>query len=211
MSVAEALSPERRAQILRGAARVFADDGYEGASMSRIAVEANVSKGTLYNYFPSKAALFAAYVSEECGHRLARVFADTDHDGDPARVLRMIGRRMVELMISPVGRTIYRVVISEVARFPELARTFFEMGPARAIGQLSGWLAEEMERGRLSVSDPDFAAEQFFALCQTRLVLRQKLGLLDAPGPGELERVVDAAVAMFLRFHAPGAAGAKLN
>jgi TetR/AcrR family transcriptional regulator, mexJK operon transcriptional repressor len=204
MSVAEALSPEKRAQILLGAARVFAADGYEGASMSRIAMEASVSKGTLYNYFPSKAALFAAYVGQECSRNLTSIFAGADHDGEPAAVLRTLGRRMVELMISPVGRTIYRVVISEVTRFPELAHAFFDAGPARAIQQLSDWLAEETRRGRLVVTDPEFAAEQFFSLCQTRLVLRQKLALLDAPGPGEVEFVVDAAVTMFLRFYAEG-------
>jgi AcrR family transcriptional regulator len=204
MSVAEALSPEKRAQILDGAARVFAADGYEGASMSRIAAEANVSKGTLYNHFPSKSALFAAYVGQECDRKLAWVFAGADHDTAPAEVLRTLGRRFVELLISPVGRTIYRVVISEVGRFPDLARAFFEAGPARAIAQLSNWLREETRRGRLAVPDPDFAAEQFFTLCQTRLVLRQKLALLDAPGPGEVERVVGAAVAMFLRFYEVG-------
>jgi AcrR family transcriptional regulator len=204
MSAVEALSPEKRAQILLGAASVFAADGYEGASMSRIAVEANVSKGTLYNHFPSKSALFAAYVSEECSRKLAWVFAGADHEGEPADMLGTLGRRFVELMISPVGRTIYRVVISEVTRFPELAHAFFEAGPARAIQQLSDWLAEETRRGRLVVPDPDFAAEQFFTLCQARLVLRQKLALLDAPAPREVKFVVGAAVAMFLRFYAEG-------
>ena len=37
MSESELLSPEKQEQILRGAASVFAEDGYEGASMSRIA------------------------------------------------------------------------------------------------------------------------------------------------------------------------------
>jgi TetR/AcrR family transcriptional repressor of mexJK operon len=58
----DGLSCEKRAQILAGAAEIFARDGYEGASMSSIAGKAEVSKGTLYNYFASKAALFAAYV-----------------------------------------------------------------------------------------------------------------------------------------------------
>ncbi len=211
MSVAEALSPEKRAQVLGGAARVFAADGYEGASMSRIAAEANVSKGTLYNHFPSKAALFAAYVGQECSRTLAWVFAGADHDTEPAAVLRTLGRRMVELMISPAGQTIYRVVISEAARFPHLAHVFFDAGPARAIRQLSDWLAEETRHGRLAVPDPDFAAEQFFTLCQTRLVFRQKLALIKAPEPGEVERVVDAAVAMFLRFYAASAGSQSLG
>ena len=42
MEVNAALSPEKRRQILAGAATVFAADGYEGASMSRIAAVAGV-------------------------------------------------------------------------------------------------------------------------------------------------------------------------
>src|SRR5271170_1323802 len=108
-----ALSPEKRIQILAGAATVFAADGYEGASMARIAAVAGVSKGTLYNHFDSKAALFTAYVGETCDRYLARVFEGADHDGDPASVLRGIGKRMLQMMLSGLGLAIYRVVIAE--------------------------------------------------------------------------------------------------
>ena len=198
MSVAEDLSPEKRAQIMAGAAAVFAQDGYEGASMSRIAAEANVSKGTLYNYFESKAALFAAYVSDECERKLPQVFGAVDAEAKPAVVLRGIGLRMLEMMMSRVGLTIYRVVVSEAGKFPELARSFFEAGPARAIDHMAAYLSAATASGNLTVGDPEFAAEQFFALCQTRLGLRRRLLLTDEPSPAEIKHVVDATVAMFL-------------
>jgi TetR/AcrR family transcriptional repressor of mexJK operon len=203
MSLTEVLSPEKRAQIMTGAAAVFAQDGYEGASMSRIAAEANVSKGTLYNYFESKAALFAAYVSQQCERFLAQVFGDADAEAEPAEVLRSIGLRMLEMMMSPVGLTVYRVVVSEAGKFPNLAQTFFEAGPARAIGQMAAYLAAATARGKLSVDDPEFAAEQFFQLCQTRLGLRRRLLLIDEASPEEIKRVVDAAVTMFLLQYGP--------
>jgi TetR/AcrR family transcriptional repressor of mexJK operon len=196
-----ALSPEKRTQILAGAAAVFAADGYEGASMARIAAIAGVSKGTLYNHFDSKAALFTAYVGGKCDHYLAHVFDSADHEGDPANVLRGIGKRMVQMMLSDVGLAIYRVVIAEAAKFPDLARGFFEAGPARAIGFMADWLAEETRRGRLSVPDPAFAAEQFFNLCQTRLVLRRKLEMLPDPPDSDIDRVIEAAITMFLRTY----------
>lgn len=202
MVATETLSPEKRAQILNGAAKVFAQDGYEGASMSRIASEAAVSKGTLYNHFESKAELFAAYVEQECTRNLSRVFESIDEDFDPAGTLCDIGRRIVRMMLSPTGLTIYRVVVSEAEKFPELARVFYEAGPATAIGHMSRWLAQQTRRGRLAVDDPEFAAEQFFALCQTRLWLRRKLHMLDEPPPELIERVVNAAVDMFLRTYA---------
>jgi TetR/AcrR family transcriptional repressor of mexJK operon len=201
MDTQAALSPEKRTQILEGAASVFAADGYEGASMARIALVAGVSKGTLYNHFDSKAALFTAYVGEKCTQYLAHVFDSANHDGDPADVLRGIGKRMVQMTLSDVGLAIYRVVIAEAAKFPDLARAFFEAGPARAIGFMSDWLAEETRRGRLSVPDPAFAAEQFFNLCQTRLVIRRKLEMLPDPPERDIDEVVEASITMFLRTY----------
>lgn len=199
---AEALSPEKRAQILDGAAAIFARDGYEGASMSRIAQEANVSKGTLYNHFEGKAQLFAAFVEQQCSRKLSHIFETIDGDDDPATTLLAIGDRMARMLLSPVGLTIYRVVVSEAGKFPELARVFYDAGPARAIGTMARWLALQTERGRLRVDDPEFAAEQFFSLCQTRIWMRCKLQMLPDPQQSEVDRVVQAAVIMFLRTYA---------
>jgi TetR/AcrR family transcriptional repressor of mexJK operon len=204
MDINVTLSPEKRAQILVGATAVFAADGYEGASMARIASVAGVSKGTLYNYFDSKAALFTAYVGEKCDQFLAQTFDIANLDGDPAEVLRGIGTRMVRMMLSDAGLAIYRVVIAEAAKFPELARGFFEAGPARAIGFMADWLAEETRKGRLAVPDPAFAAEQFFNLCQTHLVIRRKLEMLPDPPDSDIDAVIQASITMFLRSYRAG-------
>ena len=201
MDIADGLSPLKRAQILRGAGDVFAADGYEGASMARIATVAAVSKGTLYNYFPSKSALFEAFVAEQCSAHLAHVFDSAGHEGEPSAVLRGIAQRMVQMMVSPVSQTIYRVVIAEAAKFPVLAQTFFEAGPAPGLAFMADWLAEASRRGRLRVDDPHFAAEQFFSMNQTVMLLRMRLGLLKEPADGEIDRIVDAAVTMFLNTY----------
>src|ERR1700712_633345 len=198
------VNPAKRGQILAAAASIFAADGYEGASMARIAAVAGVSKGTLYNHFDSKAALFTAYVGEKCDHYLAHVFDGADHDGDPADVLRGIGKRMVQMMLSDIGLAIYRVVIAEAAKFPDLARSFFESGPARAIGFIAAGRPGKPRRGRLSVPDPAFAAEQFFNLCQTHLVLRRKLEMLPDPPESDIDRVVEESITMFLRTYRSG-------
>jgi len=51
---------ERRAQLLRKGAQLFAEHGYGAMSMSKIARSAGISKALLYHYFPSKRAFFAA-------------------------------------------------------------------------------------------------------------------------------------------------------
>lgn len=201
MSQTEALSPEKQRQILRGAAEVFAEDGYEGASMSRIAACAGVSKGTLYNYFDSKADMFAAWVHLECDHMLHDVFDGHDPYGDPEVVLRDLGLRCVRMMVSTTGRTMYRVAISEAKKFPEVARAFYDAGPACGIARVADWLRLQTAAGRLQITDPVFAAEQFFALCQTQLVLRRRLELQSDPTEDAIAAIVDASIAMFLSLY----------
>jgi hypothetical protein len=69
---------------------------------------------------------------------------------------------------------------------------------------MSDWVAAEVRRGRLAVEDTDFAAEQFFALCQTRLAIRYRLYLQAEPDEAEIDEVVRGAVTTFLaRYGAP--------
>lgn len=48
---------EKRAQILKSAAKVFADQGFDRASMSMLAAECGISKANIYHYYDSKDAL----------------------------------------------------------------------------------------------------------------------------------------------------------
>jgi AcrR family transcriptional regulator len=52
----------RRSEILKLAIAEFAKNGFNGADLDAIAKAAGCSKGTLYNYFPSKTELFTASV-----------------------------------------------------------------------------------------------------------------------------------------------------
>ncbi len=192
-------APQKEAQIIDGAARVFARDGYEGASMSRIAAEAGVSKGTLYNYFSSKAHLFTAYMRRECSRWIALVFEQLDPATPPADVLRELGQRMVAMLLSEPALVMYRMVVAEAEKFPELARAFYAEGPARAIGHVSAYLGRMHADGRLRVEHPEFAAEQFFALVQTQLCMKRRLGLIDMPSEQQVNHVVDGAVDLFMR------------
>jgi AcrR family transcriptional regulator len=191
----------KESQILDGAASIFATDGYGGASMSRIAAEAGVSKGTLYNYFVGKAELFAAYVQRDCARWIALVFDDLDESMPPEEVLRQIGRRMMTMLLGEPALVMYRVVVAESEKFPELAQAFYAAGPAVAIGHVSGYLRRGTAQGRLAVADPDFAAEQLFALMQTHLCMKRRLRLIEMPPPSQIDHVVERAVHLFMRAY----------
>ncbi len=71
----------REQLILRVAGQVFADGGYERASMDRIAALAGVSKPMLYAYFGSKEGLYLAYIERTGGELVQRLVAADRTDG----------------------------------------------------------------------------------------------------------------------------------
>ena len=56
--ISEERKTERREQILEGARRCFAEHGYEGATVAKLEREIGLSRGAIFNYFPSKEDLF---------------------------------------------------------------------------------------------------------------------------------------------------------
>ena len=79
---------ERRAQLLGVARRLFARDGYRGASMESIAEAAGVTKPVLYQHFPSKRALYEALLASELGRLTEELEAAFSQAGDNGERLR---------------------------------------------------------------------------------------------------------------------------
>lgn len=191
-------SAAKRLQIIEGAARIFAAHGYEGASMSQIAREAGVSKGTLYNYFDSKAALFTAFVRRSACEKLPLLFETIGEKRTPEETLIGIASAMIRLTTSPLSLMLNRIVVSEAATFPVLAETFWQVGPQRAIAVFADWLAARTNEGVLNVPDPVLAAELFYALCQTRITARKRLQLPVAAEAEDIARIARAITRVFL-------------
>jgi AcrR family transcriptional regulator len=79
---------ERRAQLLGVARRLFARDGYRGASMESIAEAAGVTKPVLYQHFSSKRALYSALLANDLGRLTADLEAAFSQAEDNAERLR---------------------------------------------------------------------------------------------------------------------------
>jgi AcrR family transcriptional regulator len=74
----------RRQEILNAARKVFFESGYGGASMPRIAEEAELAPGTLYLYFPSKEALYVELLLDGYDILLERLKAAAKRPDSPA-------------------------------------------------------------------------------------------------------------------------------
>ncbi len=199
--VVEPTAGSKRQQIIEGAAGVFNQAGYDGASMSRIAEQAGVSKGTLYNYFDSKSALFAAFVEQETGERIAWIMQSVESEPDVTLFLTGVARRLISAFLSHSFQTLHRILVSEAPKFPDLARIYYETGHRRGCAELAAWLSAQTRAGRLAVDDPFLAAEQFGALCKTRLWLCRVLDVHSQVSTDEINAIADASVHMFLNTY----------
>jgi AcrR family transcriptional regulator len=73
--ISEQARTERQEAILAAARRVFATHGYEGATVVRLERETGLSRGAIFNYFPSKDDLFLALARRDAD-RFGRLWAD---------------------------------------------------------------------------------------------------------------------------------------
>jgi AcrR family transcriptional regulator len=162
---------QRREAILEVARAVFTEEGFAAASMSSIAARLGGSKGTLYNYFKSKEELFAAYVREECARTADGIF-DGASGKDIAGRLSAIGERFLSHLLSERSVRTYQLVVAEAHRTPELARVFYEAGPAVGLERLTRVLEEARAEGEIEAVDCEVAALQFMALCRGNLHFR---------------------------------------
>ena len=73
--LSEEAKEARREQILEAARRVFAAHGYEGATVVRLERETGLSRGAIFNYYPSKDDLFLTLADRDAD-RFGRLWAD---------------------------------------------------------------------------------------------------------------------------------------
>jgi AcrR family transcriptional regulator len=200
---------QRREAILQVAREVFFEHGYSAASMSEIAARLGGSKGTLYNYFKSKEELFEAQVRDLCGH----ITEDTLErggaierggiEGSPREVLANFGERLLKHLYDGQSVKLFRVLVAEAQRSPELGRIFFEIGPARGRKGLETYLESAKARGLMNPPDCALAAEQFLSLCKGSAHLQFLLNLIPPLTAEEIHAHIAKAVDVMMALYGP--------
>jgi TetR/AcrR family transcriptional regulator, mexJK operon transcriptional repressor len=191
----------KEAQIVDAARRAFLECGFAETSMEAIARAANVSKATLYAYFPSKEALFSHLIETDCAQKRDRLTAPSPEAGIEA-ALRELGGKFVSRFLTDSERSFFQAMSAERARFPELCRLFFNTGQKQAIDMVAAFLEECREKNLLAFDDSHLAATQFLHLVLTDLPMRVALGL-DLPNEEGAASVMEAGVSTFLKAFQP--------
>lgn len=107
---------EKRKAIFRASARLFAENGYDGASMSRIADACGVSKALLYHYYDSKEALLYDIIDDHLHSLLATVEAAGDGEADPRKRLDALSIALLDAYRDSDAE--HKVQINDLKRLP---------------------------------------------------------------------------------------------
>lgn len=142
--------------ILAAAARVFADLGYANTTTNRIAEQAGVSIGSLYQYFPSKDALLVALAEQHVENAFAAVLERVWEKRDaPARELL---RALVDALVQAHQKEprLHRVIFEEAHLLDASFRQRLEELDGRAL-QLARSIIEA-RCAELAVDNPEMAS-----------------------------------------------------
>ena len=190
-------------QMIEGARTVIVAKGYEGASVDDIAREAGISKATMYRYFPDKTALFRAVMSRECTRQAGAAVELGDCCRPVETILTDFAARHLAFILSDFAIDAFRTAVAESARFPALARDFFERRMNTSRVALREFMAAAHARGELVVDDPDVAALRFLALCKADLFFNRLFGVRGPLSAEEVDEHARAAVEAFLKIYRP--------
>lgn len=198
----ELRSPRKRKAILRAAAGVFLEKGYLGTSVDQVASAAGVSKQTVYKHFTDKESLFSELVTT-----LVVAVADNvdteirrlEFNGDIEKDLIKLAVCELSLVLTPPIMQLRRLAVGEVPRFPELARAFYDNGPARTILSLSSVFERLSKLNKIIVDEPLVAAAHFNWLVMSEPLNRVLfLGDDAIPSAENVRKIAKEGVRVFL-------------
>ncbi|WP_128514692.1 TetR/AcrR family transcriptional regulator [Tabrizicola thermarum] len=188
----------RERAILDAALKVFAAQGYTGASMDAVAAEAGVTKPTLYSYFPSKESLFQAMM---LGKRDVMLDVFEHPSGDMVADLLVFAWAYADTVMRPEMLALARLIIGEVQRFPEIGRAYQASGPDHLLRGIMRYLDSQRRAGRLAFEDAELAAQDLWGLILSA-PRTQALYMPDAlPDRATLHRYITNGLRVFLKAY----------
>lgn len=190
------LQRRKRSAILDGARTVFLGQGFGLATMDDVAAAAGVGKQTVYRHFKSKEALFVGLVSSMCAQVGALLVSaqEEQSDGSPDVELRDLGWVMAQILIEPDYLRLYRAIVAEAERLPELGQVFYENG-AKVVRAF----AAKILRKKFDESTAALRAATFVQLVLGDAYLELSIGYTVPDVEARFALQIDEAVAAALR------------
>jgi TetR/AcrR family transcriptional regulator, cholesterol catabolism regulator len=153
---------DSRQDILRTAARLFQQQGYDATSMNDVAAALKLSKGGLYHHFQSKDEILFNLMNHALDITQERVVDAVQGIADPEERLRMLIRRHIEVVMSVRDREI-TVMLHENHPLPPAMRRRINARKKDYVHYVEN-LIEEVQRARQAKGNVSARASAFALL-----------------------------------------------
>lgn len=131
----------KRAEIVQVAASMFLEQGYAATTMSAIADTLGGSKATLWAHFSSKEDVFSAVLDRHVDTFSRSIDEVLTGQTFSVPALRRACLRFIDCLLRESSILLYRMVMSEGDRFPELREAFYTRGPIKLRTRVAGFFA----------------------------------------------------------------------
>jgi AcrR family transcriptional regulator len=185
----------RRKRILAAAEQVFSARGFYEASITEIALGADLAVGTIYLYFRDKADLYGSVIVEKMNEVVARLEGALNAEASAKACLRAAARAL--FAYHETNRQFFELFLhqQQMARSPlnEAHWKQMEELKRRNLASIEGCIVRGQQNGELKSGDPRLYAVAFLGI--TLQMIRQ---LIRERGNGHLSASADFAADCFL-------------
>jgi TetR/AcrR family fatty acid metabolism transcriptional regulator len=194
-----ALVEERKLQILKAAARVFSQKGFERATIADVAQEARLAEGSIYNYYKNKNDLLASVPRLIVVPAVQPLLADLAGPLPPPEpVLRALAQNMVRMIRENID--VMRIVLSALPSMgPGPRRHFLEQTPLYAVGLLETFIGAQIEAGVFRRDlNPAIVARIFPGMLIAFLLIQEVIGT-EKVQTFDYDVIIEHVVCIFLQ------------
>lgn len=140
----------RPAEIIAAAMQLWGERGFAATRLEDVAAGADIAKGTIYRYFPSKEALFEAALQARIVSTMDRAKELAQGFDGPAQVMLARFFEAIRTELVDGGSSVFlRVLLSEGHRFPDLVALYEKVVLSRGMSTVRAILASGVARGDL--------------------------------------------------------------
>ncbi|MEO5805214.1 TetR/AcrR family transcriptional regulator [Devosia sp.] len=170
-------------EVLDAALELFIAQGFANTRVDQIAKRAGLSKGAVYLYFPSKEAIIEALVRRAIVPVASEAIANVaQFQGDPriaiSMTLRMLGQKLGDTHLLSIPK----MVVREVASFPELAQLYRREVLDRIIPVMRALIQRGIDGGYLRPVDANLTVRSIIGPIMAHLILADVFAIMPEDG-----------------------------
>ncbi|PKG82407.1 TetR/AcrR family transcriptional regulator [Colwellia sp. 75C3] len=193
------LSP-RGLLILDAAQDLFYSQGFDETSLAMIINEAGGSRRSIYNEFSNKRGLLMAVVQRQVKVQ-SEILTSINRELDAKQALNQVCFKFVKGMLSADLMSLFRLVVQQVVKFPELGEMIYQKGPMAGVLPLVDYLSWLTETKVLKIENCHFSAQMLIEMAKGPLHTRSLLLPNKKFSDEEIMSQVTKAVDLFLNAH----------